>query len=135
MHESGRAQRRLSRIAKVTKPGRAFSQRHRIGGRQFHPQIMWVLPVYQRLTFVGFAGLEKQWRASGRKGERLKAEHAAKLECARTDFAKGHRHEPVRRLDFRHAPRATLSVDSSNCVEMKHEQPLARYLVPHVRRG
>src|SRR6185369_16891349 len=135
MHESIWPERRFAGITSVNKPTGTLADGHRVSRAQLHEQIVWMLSVDQNFAFVSFAGLEKQRRATRWKRERLGAEHAAQLECARTNTAHSGRHEPVCRFSLRDTSWSTLTIHTGGEVVMKHQQPLARLLVQHRHRA
>src|SRR5678815_1176796 len=103
MHERYGAKSRLCGITEVDEPRTAFTDRKRVCGREFHEQVVRMLGVDDRLSFVSLSGLKQEWRTARRKSKRLKTKHSAQLHCAATKFVKHHRHEPILRLEFRHA--------------------------------
>src|SRR5258706_8307101 len=121
MHECRWAQRRLARIAEVREPGSTFAERDGVLRRQLHPEIVWMLPINYWLAFEGLARLEKQRRASARKGEGLKTKHRSQLQRAGSDAPEGNWHEPVRGFKLRGATWSALSVETDNKIIVSHQ--------------
>src|SRR5262249_40750674 len=82
MHKCIWSECRFSGIARVNKPARTLTNRHRVSGTQLHEQIVRVLSVDQWLAFVRLTSLKQKRRATGRKGKRFSAEHSAQFESA-----------------------------------------------------
>src|SRR2546428_6373654 len=134
MHESRRSERRLTRITEVGKPSTALSKSHRVLRRQLHPKIMRMLSIDERLALESFPGLKEQRRAATRKCEWLKAEHPAQLHGPFPEFVKSHRHKPISRFEYGDTSWPTLCVYSDDRIVVKHQKPVARLFVHHVRR-
>src|SRR6185369_7667022 len=58
VHERIWSKCRLSGITSVNKPARTLTNRNRVSSTQLHEQIVWMLPIDQRLAFVRLTSLE-----------------------------------------------------------------------------
>src|SRR6185503_4040029 len=58
VHECSWSKRRFSGITSVNKPARTLTNRNLVSSTQFHEQIVWMLPIDQRLAFVRLTSLE-----------------------------------------------------------------------------
>lgn len=101
VHERRRPERRLARLAAIDEDRRAFAQPMRVGGRQFHEQVVRVLAVDQRLDAIGGLAGGKQKGIAIRPHERVGREHGAEVQdIAVGEVASGraHRHAGQKRL-------------------------------------
>src|SRR5687767_11625324 len=121
MHEGGWTKCGFARVAAVDKPGAALAQRQRISSAQFHEQIMRMLPINDELTFVRFAGLKQERRATWRKCERLETEHAAQFQRSLPHPTQCRKHEPDHRFGIGHAVYTILSLFSGNRILVKRD--------------
>src|SRR5438105_8352668 len=64
---------------------------------QLHPEIVWMLPVVQRLAVVALATLEQERISARRDGPRIEAQHGSGLEAPAGELVARHEHSPVER--------------------------------------
>src|SRR6266852_876749 len=97
-----------------------------------------MLMVDQRLTVIGFSGLEKLGKSRMRRGQRLGGKHFTKQDAAAPKLVLLHQHQRVHRLRFALASWPALLVVIGKNYAVRHQVPSSRGLHPKMpgrRRG
>ena len=82
MHESYGTKRRLSRGRGVDRHADVARERAFVHHRQFHPEVVRMLPVHERLTAVGLAALQQQRVPTVCDRRGVETQHRSRLESA-----------------------------------------------------
>ena len=81
----------------------------------------------QRVSTIGFAGLQQQWVTSLRHGEWIETEHRPRLKPAAGKVARCHQHCPVQRSPLLVAALSTLVIVLTEHKSVRHEHPVAEH--------
>ena len=132
MHEGRWTERRLAGQAEVQEGRTLRAERHAVGSRQLHEQIVRMLAIDEvRRAVRRLAGLEQQRIAALALG-RVERKHGAQAEPARPERPLAHQHQHALAEGLVVAARAGLLVIDEVDEAMRHERPVAHRLV-HAR--
>src|SRR5438034_10555861 len=84
----------------------------------------------QRVSTIGFAGLQQQWVTSLRHGEWIETEHRPRLKSAAGKVARCHQHYPVERSPLLVAALAALMIVLTEYESVRHEHPVTEHATP-----
>ena len=135
MHKGYRAKCWLAGGRAIERPGNFPADRARVVERKLGKHVVRMLVVDQRLTVIGFAGLEKLGKSRMRRGERLGGKHLTKQDPAAPELVLLHQHQPVDRLRLAFAARPTLLVVIGKDYAVRHQVPGSHRLHPRMPGG
>src|SRR5215213_2341214 len=100
MHERDWPEGRLADGADVECEGEFGAYRLLKQRGELHEEIVWMLAVDERSTFVGLASLEQEWIAASAERRRFEAGHGVQMQQTSADATHRHRHFPVNDADL-----------------------------------
>src|SRR5438105_12561812 len=95
MQEGDRAECRLARRTSVEHPSELLRNRQTVKRGQLSKDIVRMLAIEQRQSFIRFPSLKQLGKSAMRRGERFGGKHFAKLQIARAQRTLLHQHQPV----------------------------------------
>ena len=136
MHEGGRPERRLARKTEVGEGRTVSAERHAVGSRQLHEEVVRMLAIDQVCPAVGcLAGLEQE-RIPALALRRIERHHGAQPERARADGSVAHHHRHAFGEGLVVAARPGLLVVNDIDKAVRHDGPVAlRHVQTRHRRG
>ena len=135
VHVGHRPDPRLAHRRGVDHETESLGERPLVEGRQFHEQVVRVLPVVERLPTEGLAALQQQRVALPADRERLGAHHAVQVQRAAGKLAHRHQHSPIDAPHLVVPSGATLMIELQECVAVHHQHPGAGGEVPGPHGG
>ena len=121
VHEGDGPERRFPRRRGIDCHADAVRQRALVHCCQFHPEIVRMLPIEQRLAPIALAALQQQWVATIGDCRGVETQHRSRLKSAAEQIAARHQHRPIERSELVIAPRAALLVVLDEPKPVQHE--------------
>jgi hypothetical protein len=134
VREGSRAKRRFSDWATVQLQPDISRKRPIVRRREFHEQIVRVLPIVNCCASAHLTTRRKVGVAAATNRPGLEADHSAEAKVARPKISIRHAHEPVDAAALIAAPVATLVQILQEGIPVRHQRPFAGLAVDGVHR-